>query len=62
MRRFCAGIAAAPLEPRDVFVAGDEGIFAVDALAGPVCDPVGRIARNCVVPKVSGSRISSSPW
>ena len=41
---FLAGIAPRALEPGDVFVAGDVGIFAVDALSGPVGDPVGRVA------------------
>ena len=36
-----ARVAAAGLEPGDVLVAGEEGILAVAALAGPVGDPVG---------------------
>ena len=42
MRRLRAGVAAAREQPADVLVAGDEGVFGVDALAGPVGDPVGR--------------------
>ncbi len=37
------GIAAAGLEPVDIFVSGYIGILAVDALAGPVGGPVGSV-------------------
>ena len=37
-----ARVAAARVEPADVLVSGDDGVLGVDALAGPVGDPVGR--------------------
>ena len=55
-----AGILAARIEPGDVLVAGEEGVFGVDALAGPLGYPVGGVGRNWVVPKVSGSMMRSS--
>ena len=38
-----ARVASVLLQPCDVFVAGNERILAVDALAGPVGDPVGGV-------------------
>ncbi len=37
-----ASVPSARFEPCDVFVASDVGVFAVDALASPVGDPVRR--------------------
>ena len=45
-----AGILAALQQPGDVLVAGDEGVFGVDALAGPVGDPVG-----CALEELGGA-------
>ncbi len=39
-------IPAATLEPLDIFVACDVGIFAVDALAGPIGCPVGSVVEK----------------
>ena len=53
-------VFAAGFEPGDVLVAGEEGVFGVDALAGPFGRPLGAWARNWEVPKVSGSMMRSS--
>src|ERR1700679_3456803 len=41
-----AGVLAAGLKPGDVLVAGEEGVFGVDALAGPVSYPVGCVGEE----------------
>ena len=37
-----ARVAATALKPGDIFITGEPGIFAVDALAGPIRYPIGR--------------------
>ncbi len=43
---FAPRVAPVLLQPLDVFVAGNKGVFAVDALPGPVGHPVGRVAEE----------------
>src|SRR6202023_1206414 len=40
---FATRVSTAPLEPLDIFVAGDVGILAVHALARPIGHPVGGV-------------------